>query len=100
MAPQERRADIADAMATWVRQEAYDKRQEVWETSSWPRIYASCIPQQADGTSCGLYLLVLAECLGAGLPLEHCLMTDSDETHVRARLLHNISTVAAALNGT
>jgi len=94
---QGRRADIADAMATWVHQEACDKRHEWWETSSWPCVYPSCIPQQEDGSSCGLYALVLAECLGAGLPLEHCLMRDSDAVHVRARLLNNISVTGAAL---
>jgi hypothetical protein len=84
---QGRRADIADAMATWVHQEACDKRHEWWETSSWPCVYPSCIPQQEDGSSCGLYALVL---LAGSWPA-------ADAVHVRARLLNKFSVTAAAL---
>lgn len=90
---QGRRADIADAMAAWVRAEAFDKRQQWWDTNSWPRVYLQPgrdIPQQLDGHSCGLYAAVLADCLGAGVPLQHCSMTDAEAEAVRARMLGNI----------
>jgi hypothetical protein len=36
---QGQRADIADAMAAWVRAEAFDKQRQWWDTNSWPRVY-------------------------------------------------------------
>jgi len=94
---QGRRPDIADAMAIWVQQEACDKRQQWWDTSTWPRLYPRCIPHQTDSSSCGLYALVLAECLAAGFALEHCTMADTNADCVRARLLHKLSDIAARM---
>eukprot|EP00882_Tetradesmus_deserticola_P012080 GHRQ01012796.1.p1 GENE.GHRQ01012796.1~~GHRQ01012796.1.p1 ORF type:complete len:323 (+),score=78.69 GHRQ01012796.1:384-1352(+) len=90
-----RRTDVADAMAAWVRAEAFDKRQQWWDTDSWPRVHlrpGKDIPRQADGHSCALYAAVLADCLGAGVPLQHCRMAAADATAVRARMLDNICT--------
>jgi Ulp1 family protease len=97
MCLQGRRRDVADAMADWVRSEAYDKQQQWWDTNSWPRVYLQPgrdIPWQRDGHSCGLYAAVLADCIGAGVPLQHCRMADADAVAVRARLLDNICTGA------
>lgn len=79
-------------MATYVREEAWHKRQELWDTSSWPRLYPTNIPRQKDGYSCALYAVVLADCLGVGLPLEHCRMAPADVNAVRARMLADICT--------
>ncbi|WIA40653.1 hypothetical protein OEZ86_013989 [Tetradesmus obliquus] len=87
------RADIADAMAAWVQAEAHDKLGQWWDTSSWPRVYLQPgrdIPRQTDGHSCGLYAVVLADCIGAGVPLQHCRMAGADAVAVRARLLDNL----------
>lgn len=93
MLMQTKRLDIADAMAAWVRDEAQDKRQELWDTDSWPRVClvpGQEIPRQEDGSSCGLYTIVLADCIGAGVPLQHCSMSDSCAIAVRARLLADL----------
>lgn len=82
-------------MAAWVRAEAFDKLQQWWDTSNWPRVYLQPgrdIPRQTDSHSCGLYAAVLADCLGAGVPLEHCTMAATDVVAARARLLENICT--------
>ena len=90
---QGKRRDIADAMALYVRSEAYDKRQEWWDTDSWPREFPAFpnIPQQQDGSSCGLYAVVLADCMGVGLPLQHCQFSDADAVGVRAQMLAGIA---------
>lgn len=86
--------DIADAIAAWVMLEASDKRREEWDTSAWPRRVLTPgvdIPVQGDDHSCGVYAVVLAECLGAGVPLQRAVaMCDADAVAVRARLLDSM----------
>lgn len=80
-------------MARWVEQEAADKWGQQWDTSNWPRVAGQPgvnMPRQVDGSSCGLYAVSLAACLGAGVPLSHCHMTDADATAVRAALLSSV----------
>lgn len=87
------RRDITNAIASWVQQEAADKWNQEWDTSSWPRVAGKPgvdMPRQYDGSSCGLYAIAMAACLEAGVALEHCHMTDGDALHVRANILSAI----------
>lgn len=87
---QGRRMDIADAMAAYVKAEAFDKLQERWDTDSWPRIFPT-VPRQHDGCSCGLYATAFADCLGLGVPLQHCGLSNASVTAARATMLARIS---------
>lgn len=78
-------------MAAYVKAEAYDKKQQWWDTDSWPRVFPA-VPRQQDGYSCGLYAAVFADCLGAGVPLQHCQLSPETVDYVRANLLSAICT--------
>lgn len=78
--------DIADAMAAYVKAEAYDNRQEWWDTDSWPRLYPK-VPLQQDSFSCGLYGVAFADCLGVGVPLQHCGLCADSVNIARAKIM-------------
>ena len=85
-------------MREWVCQEAQAKRHELWDTASWPTLFlhpSVDIPKQHDGHSCGLYAIALADCLGAGVPLQQCTMQDSHACNVRAHVLQLVESVCA-----
>ncbi len=54
---QSREEQVVEALASWVSDEFKDKRQEVVDTSDWPRRYETNIPAQRNGWDCGVFTL-------------------------------------------
>ena len=54
---QGRERPVVEALARWVADEFRDKRNSEVDTSSWPRCYETDIPQQTNGSDCGVFTL-------------------------------------------
>ena len=54
---QGRERPVVEALARWVADEFRDKRNCEVDTSSWPRCYETDIPQQLNGSDCGVFAL-------------------------------------------
>lgn len=63
---------IISTLRRWLKDEAQDKlggaSAGLWDVENWPSASSAHLPLQTDSSSCGVFVLVAADCLALGLP--------------------------------
>eukprot|EP00170_Pyropia_yezoensis_P001337 contig_5912_g1341 len=80
-------ADYVPALRQWLQDEA-DQRLGAddvveWDIPAWQVLTDSSLPRQRDGSSCGVFVLAVADCLATGTPAT---FTQEDVPVLRQRL--------------
>ncbi|KAG2485480.1 hypothetical protein HYH03_015755 [Edaphochlamys debaryana] len=78
---------LADALISWVVDEAKDKLKQDWNRAEWRVEFPKAIPTQRNGCDCGVFAIMFADRLGAGVPFD---FDQPDMEALRVRVLSRL----------
>lgn len=77
----------ADALLNYLQKESLDKKKQPFDTSGWQREHAEDIPQQNNGSDCGMFACMYAEYVSRGAPIT---FTQDNMPYFRRKAVYEI----------
>ena len=76
-----------DLLLTYLQKESLDKKKQAFDTSGWEKEHAEDIPQQNNGSDCGMFACMYAEYISRGAPIT---FTQDDMPYFRRKVVYEI----------
>lgn len=77
----------ADALLTYLQKESMDKKKQPFDTSGWVKEHAEKIPQQNNGSDCGMFACMYAEYVSRNAPIS---FSQDDMPYFRRKVVYEI----------
>ncbi|KAK3919045.1 Sentrin-specific protease 1 [Frankliniella fusca] len=77
----------ADALLNYLQKESMDKKKQPFDTAGWKKEHAENIPQQNNGSDCGMFACMYAEYVSRNAPIS---FTQDDMPYFRRKVVYEI----------